>query len=88
MHPYRKTSMRTEHPSTPSSEHPEELIVYGLLVLIGAIPVGNALIEQAPFGVEATLGVLMIGAGAIGAIAWAVQARRRPGRIIEPTATL
>jgi hypothetical protein len=58
-------------PDSSSSSHPEELILYGLLLAIGAIPVAIALVERIAFGVEATLGLLMACAGAIGAIAYA-----------------
>jgi hypothetical protein len=77
MHPYRDTAMRT-HPLFRLGPGPavEELILYGLLVLIGAIPVAIALIQGAVFGVEATLGSLMLGAGALGAIRYVAQARR------------
>jgi hypothetical protein len=76
--------MRTDRPSTSSFPNPEELILYALLVLIGAIPTGDALVQQASFGVEATLGVLMICAGVIGAIGYAMQARRSSTDIVEP----
>jgi hypothetical protein len=55
----------------PAPPHPEELILYGLLVVIGAIPVVIALVQRAAFGFDATLGLLMVCAGAIGAIAYA-----------------
>lgn len=58
----------------PSKAHPEELIIYGLLVVIGAIPVAIALLQRAAFGVDATLGLLMVCAGAVGAIAYARRA--------------
>ncbi|HEX7841620.1 MAG TPA: hypothetical protein VF469_29325 [Kofleriaceae bacterium] len=59
-----------------STSHPEELILYGLLVGIGAIPVVIALVQHAAFGVDATLGLLMVCAGAVGAIAYAWRAHR------------
>ena len=65
--------MRPDPSSNPSSE---ELIVYGLLLLVGAIPVAIAIAQDARFGVEATLGLLMVCAGAIGAITHLTQARR------------
>ena len=74
MHPYREPPIPADR---PSPAHPEELIFYGLLVVIGAIPVVIALVQRAALGVEATLGLLMIWAGAIGAIAYA---RRTHGR--------
>jgi hypothetical protein len=75
MHPYREMPMRTDHPSNPRYE---ELIVYGLLLLVGAIPIWLAVAHREFFGVDATLGVLMSGAGTVGVIAHAVQARRGP----------
>lgn len=70
MHPYREPPMPAGRPSKP---HPEELILYGLLVGIGAIPVVIALVQRATFGTDATLGLLMVCAGVLGAI---VHARR------------
>ena len=46
----------------------EERIVYALMIGIGAIPVGIAL-DSRSFGVEATIGAVMIGLGLIGTIA-------------------
>jgi hypothetical protein len=61
-----------------ASKHcPEELILYGLLVVIGAIPVIEALVQQTTFGVEATVGLLMVCAGLVGTIACAWQAMFR-----------
>jgi MFS superfamily sulfate permease-like transporter len=59
-----------------STSHPEELILYGLLVGIGAIPVAIALVRHAAFGVEATLGLLMVCAGGIGAVTYARRIHR------------
>lgn len=58
--------------------YPEELIVYGLLVGIGAIPVVNAIVERTAFGVEATIGLIMVCAGLLGVFAcvWCVFGRR------------
>jgi hypothetical protein len=60
--------------------YPEELIVYGLLVGVGAIPVVGAVIERATFGVEATIGLIMGCAGLLGVFAWLwrVLGRREP----------
>jgi hypothetical protein len=55
---------------------PEELILYGLLVAIGAIPVVLTLASGASFDVNATLGLLMICCGALGAIAYACRIRK------------
>ena len=72
MPPYRETPMRADHPTNPSSEEP---ILYGLLVLIGAIPVAIALVQRAMFGVDATIGLLMVCTGALGEIAHVRRAR-------------
>jgi hypothetical protein len=84
MHPYRDTPMCADRRSHPGSE---ELILYGLLVVIGAIPVGLALLQQAAFGIDATLGVIMIGAGTLGAIAYATRARPRSAGPAEAPST-
>lgn len=72
MHPYRDPPTLDD---PPPRAYPEELIIYGLLVVIGAIPLVLALLAQTGFGAEATLGALMACAGAIGAIV--SSARRR-----------
>src|SRR5439155_26767194 len=72
MHPYRSSSSSVDHESMAS---PEELILYGMLIAIGAIPVVIALAERATFGADATLGLLMVGAGAVGAIAYTRRVR-------------
>lgn len=63
-HPYRD-------PPAPAASAPvalrEELILYCLLIAIGAIPVVLALVGGAAFGVDATLGLLMMFGGALGA---------------------
>ncbi len=74
MHPYRHIPA----PATKarSGWNVEELIVYGLLVLVGAIPVVTSLARHATFGAEATIGLLMLSAGAVGIIAHVRSARR------------
>jgi hypothetical protein len=67
--------MRTDHWPDARDPGSEELILYGLFVLIGAIPVAIALVQRAMFGVDATLGLLMVCAGAIGAIVHVRRAR-------------
>lgn len=52
----------------PSMSQPDELLIYGMLVLIGVIPVVIALVRRETFGVDASLGLLMVCAGGIGAI--------------------
>lgn len=66
--------MRTDRPCKP---HPEELILYALLVAIGAIPVVIAIAQRAVFGVEATLGLLMVAVGLVGAAFHARRTRHR-----------
>jgi hypothetical protein len=63
-----------------STSQPEELVLYGLMVVIGAIPVVIAVVQRAAFGVEATLGLLMACAGVLGAIFYARRALR--GRMV------
>jgi len=78
MHPYRDRPMFAHR--TSNRPPLEELIIYALLVITGAIPVINAC-ESGPFGVEATIGGIMIGAGALGVIAYAWStARTRPAQ--------
>jgi hypothetical protein len=72
MHPYRDPPVIAEPVERRS---PEELILYGLLVAIGAIPVVLTLASGASFDVNATLGLLMICSGALGAIAYAHRNR-------------
>jgi len=52
----------------PTTRDPEDLVLHGLLVVIGAIPVTLALVHRAFFGVEPTLGVLMVLAGVLGVL--------------------
>lgn len=56
--------------------HSEELIFYGLLVVIGVIPVVIGLVQRTVLGVEATIGLVMVGAGIVGAIVHAWRAHR------------
>lgn len=64
MHPYRKC------PSDHASAAPgEELILYAALCVVGAIPVATALVRGGSFGVEATIGLLMVLAGLAGIFA-------------------
>jgi hypothetical protein len=75
MHPYRESPMlANQSPQSP----PEELILYGLLVMIGAIPVVIAIIQRAVFGADATLGLLMVCVGVVGMFVdvWRAHNRR------------
>lgn len=63
MHPYRDVPpQRTRQPTVD----PEGIVLYGMLAAIGAIPVIIALVEEVPFGFDATLGLIMLVAGLIG----------------------
>ena len=55
-HPYREAPML---PETRSDSTREEIIVYGVLVVIGLIPVLIAWLTGDEYGVEATIGGLM-----------------------------
>jgi hypothetical protein len=77
MHPYRDPPARAEPTDRRS---PEELILYGLLVVIGAIPVVLTLASGGSFDVNATLGLLMICGGALGATAYAFRIRASRAR--------
>jgi uncharacterized membrane protein YdjX (TVP38/TMEM64 family) len=77
-HPYRDLPVPATTASKPLLE---ELILYALLVAIGAIPVVLALADGGRFGVEATIGLIMLCAGLLGAFAcfWRA-AMRDPGQ--------
>ena len=73
MHPYR------DLPSPPPERAErcnEELVLYGLLAAVGAIPVVIALVRHTPFGLEPTIGLLMVCAGMLGLVVRALRARR------------
>ena len=73
MHPYRTSAPNVE--PEPANDH-DELVIYALLVAIGAIPVIIAFALGAAVGTQATIGGAMIGLGAAG-LARAVRRRRR-----------
>ncbi len=77
MHPYRELPVLVK--KAPRLD-PEELILYGLLMVIGAIPVLLAVGGSASFGVDASVGLLMVCAGAVGAIAYGWRARKSSTR--------
>lgn len=58
MHPYRRRARAASRHVWPDSE---ELVLYVLVAAIGAIPVIITLLRGATFGVEPTVGLLMIG---------------------------
>ena len=72
MHPYRDTPVAVRQ---PIELDPDELVIYGLLALIGAIPVAIALARRAMFGFDATLGLLMVCAGLAGVVVHLGRAR-------------
>jgi hypothetical protein len=51
----------------------EEIILYALLVAIGAMPVSGVVVDHEPFGAEATIGLILLALGAIGLLATAVR---------------
>ena len=77
MHPYRDRPMFSQRKSNRPPV--EELIIYALLMITGAIPVTNAIEAGGRVGVEATIGALMIAAGAVGIVvyAWTAAHQRR-----------
>jgi hypothetical protein len=64
-HPYRDLPVSAATVSKPLLE---EMILYVLLVAIGAIPVVLALVDGSRIGVEATIGLIMVCAGLLGVI--------------------
>ncbi len=54
----------------------DDLIVYTLLVVIGAIPVAITLGEAAVFGWDATVGLLMVGGGLLGLVIEVIRGLR------------
>jgi ascorbate-specific PTS system EIIC-type component UlaA len=65
-------AMTTRISDTPRFE---ELVLYGLLVTIGLIPVAGTVASNVPFGAEATIGLLMLLAGAAGLFVAALRPR-------------
>lgn len=63
-YPYREASAGLSPDRSTCS--PEEAVLYGLLVVIGLIPILIALVTEAKFGAEASIGMLMVGAGLLG----------------------
>ena len=55
----------------------EELIVYVVLVVVGAIPVVAALVQRGGLGVQPTIGLLMIFLGILGLLYLAWSRRDR-----------
>jgi len=55
----------------------EELILYTLLVVVGAMPIVGVLADGAAFGAEATIGLILFLLGAVGLIVSGVRGHRR-----------
>jgi len=73
MHPYREPP--EPEPREPAIEDREDRVLYGLLVMIGVIPVVLALASGGGFDVQATLGLVM---AALGLAGLATSRRIRP----------
>ena len=77
-HPYRDLPVPATTVPAPLLE---ELILYALLVAIGAIPAVLALVDGGALGVEATIGLIMVCAGLRGTFACSWRAAMRdPGQ--------
>lgn len=76
MTPYRHLdALRSPDAAPPVGG--EELLIGLLCVTVGAIPSAGALLTDAPFGAEPTIGVGLLVVG-LGAIASGLLLRRRP----------
>ena len=73
MHPYRDSPVDHEGASKTGSE---ELVLYALLFVIGAVPTIVAIVQGTSFGIDGTLGALMMAAGLFGAIGHLRRTRR------------
>jgi hypothetical protein len=60
--------MPTSAPEPPPGRNAEELVLYGLVVAIGAIPVVVAVAQGGTFGGEPTIGLVMLCLGLIGTV--------------------
>lgn len=65
LHPYRRPHVAA---ADATAARGEELILYVALCAVGAIPAVTTLARGAAFGVEPTLGLLMVLAGLIGLV--------------------
>jgi hypothetical protein len=54
----------------------EELVLYVLLVIIGAMPVIGVVADHVPFGAEATIGLVLAILGALGLLTVAARLAR------------
>jgi hypothetical protein len=75
MHPYREAPVTTTR--RPRID-PEDLVLYGLLMVIGVIPVLITVIDGGVFGFDATLGLMMLVVGAVGVLYHVARGRWRP----------
>ena len=75
IHPYRKPHPAGERAAAALGE---ELIIYVALCGVGAIPVAGVLSRGGAFGVEPTIGLLMMIAGIVGLATALIAAWRVP----------
>jgi hypothetical protein len=68
-HPYRERP-----PSVDAVPDDDEQAIYGVVAAVGAIPLAIAIASGERFGVDATLGLVMVGAG-VGGL-WSTLRRR------------
>ncbi len=66
-----------KNPSDRTNPRREEIILYTLLLVIGALPIVGVLADGATFGAEATIGLILFLLGALGLVAAAVRGHRR-----------
>ncbi len=74
-HPYRKPPPTGGRAAAALGE---ELIFYVALCMVGAIPVAGVVSRRDAFGVEPTIGLLMMGAGIAGLFGALLAAWRVP----------
>ena len=73
MHPYRTVPPAPAPPPPPT----EELPIYGLMVVCGAVPIVTAIAQDRPFGITATIGMVAVLLGAGGLLRWLARRRKR-----------
>lgn len=71
-HPYREQPPAAEAAEVEPAG--DESAIYGVVAAVGAIPLALAVASGERFGVDATLGLLMVGAG-VGGL-WSTLRRR------------
>ncbi|MDB4959989.1 MAG: hypothetical protein JWO36_7558 [Myxococcales bacterium] len=67
--------MTTKRETGPRTE---EIIAYSILIIAGAIPVSIALRKGGDFGVEPTIGIILISLGILGFVITLAHRRPRP----------